>query len=95
VVTPAGRPGRPGKPKVKVRAKGKRVVVAWAAGSANGSSVVGYLVKVSKGANVSTSGKRKVVLRGLSRGRHKVKVFAVNAVGRSQASPVTTVKLKG
>ena len=94
VVTPAGRPGRPGKPKVKVKAKGKKVVVTWAAASSNGSPVVGYLVRVSKGANASTSGRRKVVLRGLGKGRHQVKVFAVNAVGRSQAGPATTLKLK-
>lgn len=91
-VVPAGRPDRPRRPRLEVR--GRRILVTWDATTANGSDITAYRVRVvGRGVRV-VRGQQRVVLRDLGPGRFRVRVVAINAEGRSPASPATRVRVR-
>ena len=91
-VTPAGAPGRPAKPLVKV--KRDKLVVKWTTPENNGSPISGYVVSVSKGRSVTTTGTRtRVVIRKARPGNYKIRVAAVSDVGTSAKSAVVRVRV--
>lgn len=92
-VTPAAAPVRMAAPGVSVR--GTTATVTWRPAAANGAPVTGYTVLVSgeRSRQVAAT-RRAVVVKGVSRGRHTVRVTATNRVGTSPASAATTIRVR-
>ena len=87
------RPTRMAAPRVRVR--GRKAVVRWAAATSPGSTVTAYRVDLSKGRDRSaTGGARKVVLARLKPGTYKVRVAALNAAGWSRYSRWVKVRVR-
>ncbi|WP_236554464.1 fibronectin type III domain-containing protein [Nocardioides sp. AX2bis] len=81
------------RPTVSVRRT--TATVTWRPAVANGSPVTGYTVLVSgERSRTVPATKRKVVVKGISRGRHTVRVTATNAVGTSPPSAVTKIRVR-
>jgi hypothetical protein len=96
VPTPAtpisAAPLRMAPPKVKV--KGRKVTVKWAAATSSTSAVRTYLVDLSKGTDRSAKGSaRKLVLK-LRPGKYKIRVAALNATGWSPSSRWVKVRVR-
>ncbi|WP_299058175.1 S8 family serine peptidase [uncultured Nocardioides sp.] len=89
-VTPAGVPGRVGRP---TAARGDRSAkVTWAAPATNGAEITGYTVTASPGgASVTVGGwATQAVVPGLRNGTaYRFRVVATNDVGSSTASPTS------
>jgi len=90
-VTPTGRPGRVPKPKVAV--KSKRVVVRWGEPADGGSPLTGYRVVLDGRATEVPSDRRRFSDR-LRPGRHRVRVLAVNELGRGEPSRIATFRVR-
>lgn len=92
-VTLAGVPARVARPRTAVRPE--RTVVRWSAPDANGSPVLAYRVSVSRHGLVDVAGtSTSTVLRGMSPGRHRIRVSAVNAVGVGLPSAAAVLRLR-
>ncbi len=91
-VVPATTPDQMAKPVVTVR--GSKATVVWKPAADNGSAITQYTVLVSgeRPETVDPS-KNKLVVRGLAKGRHKVKVYATNALGDSDVSEATKIRV--
>ncbi len=90
-VTPATLPGRVAKPSLVLKS-GKAILV-WKAPATGGAKITGYLVSVN-GNNTSVPAKpRKLVARALDPGRYKVKVRAINRVGKGAFSQVLKFRI--
>jgi len=91
--TATARPTRMAAPKVKVR--GRKAVVRWAAAKSPASTVTAYRVDLSKGRDRNaTGGARKIVLAKLKPGTYKVRVAALNAAGWSRYSRWVKVRVR-
>ncbi|MCL2788962.1 MAG: fibronectin type III domain-containing protein [Micrococcales bacterium] len=89
-------PARVARPEVKKR--GRKIVVRWRAPASNGAPITGYLVKdtlknKTKQVKVSAS-KRRVVLRNLKPGLHRITVTAKNKAGAAKPSRVVKVRIQ-
>ncbi len=90
-VVPA-TPGRVARPRLST--SGHRLAVRWTA-PAGSAPVTAYTVRVSgaPGRTVSAQA-RSVCYRGISRGRHTVRVTARNAAGSGAPSPLAAVRVR-
>ncbi len=92
-VVPAAPPAQVGRPGAAVR--GSKVVVTWQPATPQGSPVTGYTVLVSgERAKQAAASATRLVVRGVSRGRHTVRVTATNALGTSPPSAATSVRVR-
>ena len=80
-------------PKVVVR--GRKVVVKWKTGIANGSPITRYLIDISKvkdkAANASA---RRTVFKRLKPGRYRIRIAARNAIGTSPYSAWVRIRIR-
>lgn len=85
---PTPHAGVPSKMKApKVRVKGRKVLVMWVEPASNGRAIARYLIDLSKGKDKRVAGgARKLALKKLKPGKYKVRIAAVNAIGRGSHS---------
>ena len=90
-VTPATIPDRAARPKVTVKAQ--RVIVRWQAPSNGGSRLTGYRVTLS-GDTTRVPGSQRGLNQRLKPGRYRIRVAAVNGIGKGPASPAVTFRVR-
>ena len=91
--TPAGKPGTVAKPTAKVN--GRTLTLTWSAAQTNGAAISAYIVTGAKPATEVVSGAtRKVVFKKMKPGVYKLRVTAKNAVGRGNASPAASARVR-
>ncbi|CUR58096.1 exported hypothetical protein [metagenome] len=91
--TATAAPGRMAALSVTVR--NRRVVARWSAAKSPGSLVTKYVLDISRGRDrTATGGARKLSFGKLPRGSYRIRIAAVNAVGRSPYSAWTRVRVR-
>ncbi|WP_240195730.1 fibronectin type III domain-containing protein [Nocardioides faecalis] len=91
-VPAATRPARMAVPKVKV--KGRKVTLTWAAPATGGAPVTRYVIDLNKGKDkVAKASARKIVLK-LKKGSYKVRVAAVNRLGQAPYTAWVTIRVR-
>lgn len=96
--TPAGRPGAP---KLSVKAKKGKFAISWKAATNNGAAITAYVVQYSSNGKTwtvvkTTSGKvlNTTTTKGKKGKKYSFRVIARNAVGDGPSSKVVKVKKK-
>lgn len=92
-IPPTSVPSQVAKPTVQV--KGNKAIVAWRPATSASSPVTKYLVAVTPGKDITTSGSaRRAVLKNLKRGTYRITVTAINSTGKSQPSKVVRALIR-
>lgn len=85
VPLPTSAPSQVARPTVQV--KGSKAIVVWKAATTTSSPVTKYLVAITPGKDITTSGRaRRVVFKNLKPGTYRVTVTAINSAGKSRPS---------
>lgn len=89
----ASVPGRMKAPRVVAR--GRDVTVRWRTANGNGHRVTRYVIDISKGkTKTARANSRRVVFKGLTPGRYRVRVAARNSEGRSRFSRWAVIQVQ-
>lgn len=84
VTVSAAPPSSP--PSVQARVSGTSVTVTWSSPVPNGAAITGYRVEVGSQIVEVGTDLRSATLAGVARGTHTVRVSAINAAGRGEAT---------